>query len=88
MPHQVAQIFHRRINLLQVAPATFLVLAIYLAHQGNHVAQITNPRFRQIRFLRPFIRPGCDFVEFLLEPAQVGASGAAQGPAQVTEISD
>ena len=84
--NQFPQIADCRIDFLQIAPPSLERFRIDLAHERDHVAEIANPRLRQIAFLGPLVRPGRDFVELRLQPAQVGTAGAAQSSAQTNEI--
>ncbi|HEY2712177.1 MAG TPA: hypothetical protein VGI60_06660 [Chthoniobacterales bacterium] len=84
--HQLAQISDGHVDFFEVAPAALLLLAIDLAHERDHIAQIAYSRLGQISFLGALVGPGGDFVQLRFQAAKVGVSGATQGPTQPNEI--
>ncbi len=84
--HQLAQITDGGVDFFEVPSAAFLLLAIDLARERDHIAQIAYPRFGQIAFLGAFVSPGGHFVQLRFQPPKVGVSGATQGPTQPNEI--
>ena len=86
VPNQFPQISDRRVNFLQIAAASLDRFGFDLAHERDHVAEIANAGFGQVPFLRPLARPGGDFVNLGLQPAQVSLPGPPQDAAQANEV--
>src|SRR4030095_1222410 len=84
--NQFPQITDCRVDFLQIASPSLERFRIDLAHEGDHVAQIANPRLLQTASLGSLSRPGRDFVELCLQPTQVSTAGTAQSSAQTNEI--
>jgi len=86
MSDEFPQIANGGIDLFQISPSPLARFRLDLAHEGDHVAEVADARFRQIGFTGPFTRPRGHFVNFGLQPAEVSAVGAPQCAPQTNEV--